>query len=162
MKTVAELMDYVSKLKDAPKEYKLAVGSLIFTSDDKVILLERGERARDAVGKLEGVGGGVRKTEYDLHEALQREIREEIGVEVEISDVLTIKIMPGEKDPFWVVVDYLCRLHSGIPTIKEPKKINKIHILPLSEIEEDQLSVYQQAAIKVYREKFGNVPYYKI
>ena len=160
MKSVVELKQYIASLPNPPSKYKIAVGSLIFTKDYKVVMIERGSEARDAVGKLEGVGGKVDESENDLHEVLRREIQEEINIDVDIDDVLTIKIMPGQKFPYWVVVDYLCRLKSGTPTIMEPNKIKAIHTLSLDNIREDRLSEYQQVAMKVYREKFGNKVYW--
>jgi ADP-ribose pyrophosphatase YjhB (NUDIX family) len=161
MYTVHDLTKYISSLRNPPSKYKVAVGSLIFTKDNKVILIERGNEARDAVGKLEGVGGKVDDTDDDLHEVLRREIKEEIDIDVDIDDVLTIKIMPGTKYPFWVVVDYLCRLKSGTPKIIEPKKIKSIHTLSLDEIQEDSLSEYEQVAMTAYRKKYGNSVYYE-
>lgn len=161
MQTIVELTKYISSLPNPPKEYKIAVGSLIFTKDNEVILIERGKEARDAVGKLEGVGGKVDESENSLHEVLRREIKEEIDIDVDIDDVLTIKIMPGTNDPNWIVVDYLCRLKSGTPKIMESKKIKAIHVLSLDEIREDSLSGYQQVAMTAYRKKYGNTIYYE-
>jgi ADP-ribose pyrophosphatase YjhB (NUDIX family) len=160
MKTVGELTKYISSLPNPPINYEIAVGSLIFTKDNKVILIERGNEARDAVGKLEGVGGKVDESENNLHDVLRREIKEEIDIDVDIDDVLTIKIMPGTHESLWVVVDYLCRLKSGTPTIMEPEKIKEIHILPLDKIQEDSLSEYQRVAMIAYKKKYGNTVYY--
>jgi ADP-ribose pyrophosphatase YjhB (NUDIX family) len=162
METVSELKEYVATLPDAPTDYRIAVGSLIFTKADKVILIERGGVVRDSAGYLEGVGGGVDDGEENLHEVLRREIREEIGdVEVSIDDVLTIKFMPGEDYPWWVIVDYLCRLTRGTPRNMEPHKCNAVLELSLAEIPQEKLSTYQRPAMKAYAEKFGNKPYYK-
>lgn len=161
MKTVGELTKYIASLPNPPIKYKIAVGSLIFTKENKIILIERGSESRDATGKLEGVGGEVDDAEFDLHEVLRREIKEEIDIEVDIGDVLTVKIMPGAQYPFWVVVDYLCRLRSGTPKIIEPKKIKAIRILSLDQIREDSLSEYQRIAMTAYREKYGNTVYYE-
>lgn len=158
--TVSELKEYLKDF-DIPKDYGIAVGCLIFTPENKVILLERGLKAKDSFGKLEGVGGGVEKGEESLIKTALREIKEEIGdVEVEIEKMLTIKMMPGNNNSFWVVVDYLGRLKSGIPKVMEPKKINKIHYLYLNEIDEDKLSIYQKVAMKKYEELYGNKPYW--
>lgn len=163
MRTKEELVKYLSSLSNPPQTYKVAVGAMIFSSDDKVILLERGARARDAVGKLEGVGGGVDDGESNLYLALQREIKEEIGdVKVSIDGMLGVKILPGEKYHFWVVVDYLCRLVSGTPKIMEPGKTVKIHQIALDEIREEMLSVYQKVALKMYHNRYGNTPFYKV
>lgn len=161
MHTTLELKEYVASLPNPPNKYKIAVGSLIFTKDNKVILIERGDEARDAIGKLEGVGGKVDESENDLHDVLRREIKEEINIDVDVDDVLTIKIMPGTNEPYWVVVDYLCRIRSGTPKIMEPEKIKAIHMLHLDRIREDSLSEYQKVAMTAYREKYGNTFYYK-
>ncbi len=162
MRTIEELTSYLSALPNPPSTYKVAVGSMIFTPGDKVLLLERGVKARDAVGKLEGVGGSVHEGESDLYLALQREIKEEIGdVQVEIAGTLGVKILPGDQYPFWVVVDYLCRLISGNPKIMEPGKTVKIHELALKDIRDDQLSLYQKVALETYRKKFGDTPFYQ-
>lgn len=164
MKTLQELKDHVSTLDNPPKEYKVAVGSLIFTDDDKVILMERGGQVRDAKiaqGKLEGVGGSL-DDETDLHEALLREINEELGdVEVEIVELLTVMVRPGSVDPFWAVPIFLCKLISGTPKIMEPRKCLKIHYLKLEDIKKEQLSDYQVETMEIYYKKYGQVPFYK-
>jgi len=158
--TVSELKEYLKDF-DIPKDYGIAVGCLIFNPEDKVILLERGLKAKDSHGKLEGVGGGVEIGEENLINTALREIKEEIGnVEVVIEKMLTIKMMPGNNNTFWVIVDYLGRLKKGIPKIMEPEKINKIHYLKLNEIEEGNLSEYQKVAMKKYKELYGDKPYW--
>lgn len=162
MKTLSELRQYVSNVKDAPVKYKIAVGSLIFRDDDRVVLLERGNKARDEQGKLEGVGGGL-DNEQDLHKALLREVNEELGedVKINIEKLLTVMILPGEKDPYWVVPVYLCRLVSGTPKIMEPEKCTQIHYLKIEEIENGKLSRFQKETMRVYHEEFGEEPFYK-
>lgn len=162
MKTIDELKKYLSTLKEVPENYSIAVGSLIFTPDDKVLLIERGAKARDEQGKLEGVGGGV-DDEEQLDEALIREIKEELGddVEVEISENFFVKILPGNNGGFWVIVDFLCKMTSGTPKIMEKDKVKAIHLLSLKDIDYDRLSVFQKVTMDEYREKFGLLPYYK-
>lgn len=162
MRTVSDLNDYLSSLENVPKEYRVAVGSLIFTDDGKVLLIERGKESRDGVGKLEGVGGGLEAGETDLIKALHREITEELGdITVEIVKPYSIQILPGENYPLWVVVNFLCRLKSGTPVIQEPTKIEKINYLHLHEIDNEKLSVFQNDAMKDYYKQFGNQPFYK-
>lgn len=160
--TVKELKKYLETVENIPKDFKIAVGCLIFTPENKVILLKRGQKARDSWGKLEGVGGEIETDENDLIVAIQREIKEEIGeVEVEIEKILMIKMMPGDNNSFWVVVDYLGKLKQGIPKIMEPEKIEKICYLNLDEIKEETLSEYQKVTMKKYKELHGNYLYKK-
>jgi ADP-ribose pyrophosphatase YjhB (NUDIX family) len=162
MRTLEELHQYLATLSDLPKGYKVAVGSLLFTLDDKVVLVERGEKARDSAGKLEGIGGGVDKGEHDLHKALLREIQEEIGnVKVKIDKVLTVKRILSEHQQWWVVVDYLCRLESGTPKNMEPEKCVAIHYFNLKDIPQDKLSDFQKVTIEKYKQIYGEKPYYK-
>jgi ADP-ribose pyrophosphatase YjhB (NUDIX family) len=162
MKTLAELEAYLSKLPSSPAKYNIAVGSLIFTRDDKVILLERGPKARDGVGTLEGVGGSL-DGETDLHEALQREIQEELGdVRVQIDKLLNVLVLPNTKGDglWWVVPQFLCRLLKGTPTNMEPEKCAAIHVLALEDVAEDRLSQFQKVTAKAYAEQYGTRPYY--
>lgn len=158
--TVTELKKYLKTVENVPKDFKIAVACLIFTSENKVLLLERGQKARDSQGKLEGVGGGLDEGEENLVKAALREIKEEIGdMEVEIEKMLMIKPMPGNNNSFWVVVDYLGQLKNGIPKVMEAEKIKAIHYLDLNEIEEDKLSEYQKVTMKKYKELYGDKHY---
>jgi 8-oxo-dGTP pyrophosphatase MutT (NUDIX family) len=162
MKTTGELSEYLATVDDAPTGYKIAVGSLLFTPDDKLLLLERGAEARAARGKLEGVGGGVDDGETDLEASLLREIHEEIGddVDVTIDKMLSVKVLPGETYPWWVVVDYLGRIASGTPRIMEPHKCAALHYVDLAEVDSDRLSRFQRVAMGTYRTIYGDRPYY--
>ncbi|MFA7286793.1 MAG: NUDIX domain-containing protein [Patescibacteria group bacterium] len=156
MRTRKELERYVTSVGKDIKDCRIAVGSLIFDKENKVILLERGDSSRDSAGKFEGVGGGVDAAEENLHEALQREIHEEIGeVQVDIKELLTVMILPGSTGGTWVVPIYLCRLKSGEPIVMEPDKIVKIHHFKLGDIPYNKLSAYQKSTMDAYREKYG-------
>lgn len=161
LKTLEELKAHVAHLPHVPSNYKVAVGSLIFDHQNRVILIERSGASRDSIGKLEGVGGGVDSGETDLHKSLQREIKEEIGdLEIRIDDLLTVLTLPGEADGlFWVIPIYLCRLTAGEPVNKEPHKCAAIHRLALAEVDDQRLSAYQKITMAAYREKFGERPY---
>lgn len=162
MKTLDNLKEYLQGIPNLPSSYRIAVAGLIFTSDDKVLLAQRGPKARDKQGKFEGVGGGVLPSDRTLHAALRREIREELGkVKVKIEDLLTVKILPGEDGMHWVVVDYICKLVSGTPAIMEPNKCSSINYFSLQEIDKKSLSYFQQVAMKAYKKRFGNKPFYK-
>jgi len=162
MKTISELSKYLKTINKPHEPYKIAVGSLIFKNNGYVILLERGTKARDEIGMLEGVGGGV-DDEQNLHEALFREVKEELGddVKIRIDELLTVMVLPGENFPFWVVPVYLCKLESGIPRIMEPEKCSKMHYLKLSEIDREKLSRFQRETMRAYNKRYGNEPYYK-
>lgn len=161
MQTVKELQEYLKTIPNAPEKYGIGIGSLIFTKDHKVLLIERGPKARAWHGKLEGVGGGLRPSDKNLHSALRREIREEIGsVKIEIKDFLTV-IMQNFDNNWWTIAIYLCKLTSGTPVIKEPKKCTAIKYFSLDKIVETELSIPQKTTMNIYQKKFGNKPFYE-
>jgi ADP-ribose pyrophosphatase YjhB (NUDIX family) len=158
---ISELKKHILSLKNIPNQYNIAVGSLIFTSKDKVILIERGGQARDACGKMEGVGGSLDDSDTDLITALQREIQEELGdVKVEVLELLTIMTIPGTNNFFWIIPIYLCQLISGEPKIMEPEKCQAIHYVGLEEIEKNKLSDFQKETMKAYWKKYGKKAFY--
>lgn len=161
LQTTAELKTYLSELPGLPSDYKIAIGSLIFNDQGQLLLIERSGQSRDSLGKLEGIGGGLEPGEENLHQALQREIREEIGtLEVKIAETLTVLTLPGQSDHnFWVVPIYLCRLLSGIPTNMEPHKIKSVQWYDLSAIPQEKLSEYQKVTMSAYQKRFGLHPY---
>jgi ADP-ribose pyrophosphatase YjhB (NUDIX family) len=164
MKSISELYAYVSSLPNNPGTYRIAVGALIFTSDDKVLLMKRGVGARSEPGKLEGVGGGFDESDIDLHFALHREIKEELGnVDVSIEELLTVMVRPSQAYPgeWFVVPVYLCRLNSGEPTVQESLKCGGIYYFELSQIPEDSLTAYQKETMQAYKAKYRDVPFYK-
>lgn len=163
LETRKDLFEHLSTRTDVPCDYRIAVGLLLFTPDDKVLLLKRGTGARDARGQFEGVGGGLDENEDNLLRAIQREIREEIGdVSVSIDQTLGVKILQGESHPWWIVVDFLGRLESGEPQNMEPEKAEGLYTFALNEIDALDLSKYQRATMTAYRAKFGERLYYKI
>ena len=161
LETRADLLEYLATRPDVPRDYRIAVGLLLFTPTNKVVLLKRGKGARDAQGQFEGVGGSLDDKENNLLSALQREVSEEIGdVKVVIDQALGVKILPGENRSWWVVVDYLGRLVSGTPKNMESHKAEGVYELTLGEAKDIDLSIYQRETMKMYQEKFGDDLYY--
>lgn len=130
----------------------VGVGAAIFNDEGKVLLALRGRQAKNEVGKWEIPGGAVEFGEK-LAEALQREIQEEIGVEIEVLELLQVcdHILPDEGQ-HWVSPTYICKIVSGTPTVKEPEKcerlawfsISEAAELPLSKVTQDDIVILQQ------------------
>lgn len=92
------------------------VGGLVQRSDGKVLLCE----SHKWPGKYTVPGGHVELGET-CEEALVREIREEVGLKIEVLDLLSIQqvIYPNEfwKRAHFIFFDYLCAAN-GIQTVK--------------------------------------------
>ncbi len=169
-----ELLAHLESIGYDKPNYRIAVEALIFTPEGKILLERRGREARDAVGKLEGVGGKVSESDNDLLQKLQEEIRNELGatrggLKVAIERLLEVRQVQfsdravGPLD--WVVVSYLCRIIEGTPVIGEPRKIASLEYLTLDELyamPEKDLSNSMIGARETYKAKYGNRLYYEV
>ncbi|HWT80256.1 MAG TPA: NUDIX domain-containing protein [Candidatus Methylomirabilis sp.] len=104
----------------------VGVGALIVDSEGRVFLARRGPESRNERGFWEFPGGSVEFGET-LVDALQREIREEYGVEIAVGELLDVvdHILP-EEGQHWVSPTYLCAIVAGEPVIREPSKCTQI------------------------------------
>lgn len=78
-----ELVMMLKNKPGMPDEYSIAVEGLVFNSNYEWILEHRGGKACDEVGKYEGIGGRF-ENDKSFREALEREIREEVGDDADI------------------------------------------------------------------------------
>ncbi|NTV36774.1 MAG: NUDIX domain-containing protein [Anaerolineaceae bacterium] len=103
----------------------VGVGAIIIR-DSRLFLSQRGPLAKNERGLWEFPGGSVEFGET-LAAALQREMREEYGIEIRVGELLDVAdhILPDEGQ-HWVSPTYLCELTAGEPEILEPGKCSQI------------------------------------
>lgn len=89
------------------KETRVVVCALIENKEGKILLTERHDpQDQEADGKWEFPGGGVEYGE-SLEQCLHREVKEEVGLETEIVELLPYyhsHIWTGTKVPFHVLL----------------------------------------------------------
>lgn len=66
-----------------------------------------------------------------VEDAVRREIREEIGVEIALTRPLVLIEMIGIDDQHWVSPVYLARVTAGEPENREPEKLAAVAWFPL-------------------------------
>ena len=92
-------------------------------SERRILLVKR--RKAPEAGHWNLPGGKVDFLER-VEDAVRREIREEIGVEIAIERPLSLCEMIGLDGQHWVSPVYLARLAAGEPTNREPDKLEAV------------------------------------
>lgn len=133
----------------------VGVGAVIVNDDGKILLAKRGKKAQNERGKWEFPGGTVEFGDT-MKDTILREIKEELGMEIELGDKLpSIDHLIPEEKQHWVTSAYIARTKAGKPKIKEPEKCEEIGWFDFEQIENmiDELSIASRQYIP-YIKKF--------
>ena len=124
-------------------------GALIINDKNEALLVKRGVKSKNEVGVWSKPGGAVEFGEK-VEDAVRREIKEELGVNIELSKFLgfTNHIIKSENQ-HWVTFNYLAKITEGEPRIMEPEKIAEIKWFNLRNLPE-KLSQTTSEPIKDY------------
>jgi mutator protein MutT len=122
----------------------VGVGAIIVDGQGRLFLARRGPKAKNERGLWEFPGGSVEFGEK-LAEALQREMREEYGIEIAVGDLLDVvdHILP-EEGQHWVSPTFICTVAGGEPAIREPDKCAEIGWFKLDEIPADLTQITRE------------------
>lgn len=144
-----------SRMKRGVDYIGVGVGAILVDGDGRLFLARRGPRAKNERGLWEFPGGSVEFGEQ-LAAALQREMREEYGIEISVGDLLDVvdHILP-EEGQHWVSPTYICRITSGTPEILEPDKCAEIGWFHLHEIPA-QLTQVTRINFEHYRQRLDS------
>lgn len=128
----------------------VGVGALIFNSEGKFLMALRGPKAKNERGKWEIPGGAVEWGET-VEEALKREIKEELDVEIRVLKLHNVcnHILTSEKQ-HWVSPTFICEIVQGTPRIMEPEKCDELRWFTLEEANQVPLSLVTQDDIKSF------------
>jgi mutator protein MutT len=121
----------------AGKDYiGLGCGALIINDRDETLLMLRSKNSKNEAGYWSKPGGSVEYGET-VEDAVKREIKEELGVEIELLDSLghTNHIIPAENQ-HWLAISYSAKIVAGEPVICEPHKCDEIKWFGLDELPE--------------------------
>lgn len=126
----------------------------VFIENGKIFLAHRGPKTNNERNRWEIPGGGVEFGET-FEEALKREVKEELGVEIEVGELLGVcdHIIPDEKQ-HWVSPTYFCKIKKGKIKIMEPEKCDDMGWFTLEETENIPISIVTRYDIKALKKKF--------
>ncbi len=105
----------------------VSVVATVLNKEDKVLLSKRSEKTSNEHGFWEFPGGSVHFGET-LEEAIKREIREELGIKIDVLDQFPASdhLIPNENQ-HWVVTTFITKIKDGYaPKIIEPEKCDEI------------------------------------
>jgi mutator protein MutT len=141
-----------------PDQPIVGVGAVVF-KDDTVLLVRRGQEP--AYGEWSLPGGAVEVGET-LEEALQREIQEETGLNIEIVGLSAVleRIFPdnqGQISYHYVLLDFLCRYAGGDP--QPNSDILELCFTPLAHLDCFQLPARAREVILRAWEQLQNGKY---
>ena len=133
----------------------LGVGALIFRDRDLLLV----ERAKEPLKGYWSLPGGVLETGETLKEGVQREVREETGLEVEAESMFEVfeRIMPdaeGRPEYHYVLIDYICRPVGG--QLQAASDVSRVAWVPQQDLPEFRLTegtlaVVERAFAKLQR-----------
>jgi len=132
----------------------VGVGAAIFNDKGELFITKRGKKVKNERGTWEIPGGSVEFGET-FEEAIKREIKEELGIEIEIIELLGIcdHIIPNEHQ-HWVSPTFICKIIKGIPKILEPEKCEAIGWFTLQKAEKLPLSIVTKYDLSLLKKKY--------
>jgi len=133
----------------------VGVGTIVFNEEGKVLLAQRGLKARNEIGKWEFPGGGVKFRET-CENAITRETKEEFDIEIKIIESLDFfDDHISEEKQHWVFPAYISKLAGGVAKINEPDKCQDFKWVKLSEICLEDVSNDTRLICQKFIEKYG-------
>ncbi len=111
-------------------------GALIVNDKNETLLFKRGIKSRNQAGYWSKPGGTVEFGEK-IEDAIRREIKEELGVDIELIKFLgfTNHIIK-EENQHWLSISYLAKITKGDPKNMEPNKHDEIGWFSLDNLPE--------------------------
>lgn len=135
------------------KKYpRVGVGAVVLDEQDRIVLQLRNKPPE--VDHWSIPGGKVEFMEK-LEDAIIRELKEELGIDVIVEDLLRVTdhIVP-EENAHWVSPAFLVRVVKGQAENMEPDATRQVKWFPLTELPE-KLTITTRSAVDAYFSKYG-------
>jgi ADP-ribose pyrophosphatase YjhB (NUDIX family) len=103
---------------------QLGCGAAIFDDTGSLLLVRR---RRDPEANCWGLPGGKVEWLESTQEAVVREIREELGVKIQLKGLVCVsELIDPESRAHWVAPVYRAQIVSGIPEVAEPHALSAV------------------------------------
>jgi len=147
----------MNELKAGKDFIGVGCGVFLINDNEEVLLLKRSKNSKNEKGYWNKVGGEVEFGEK-LEDALRRETKEELNIEIDDIEFLSVTdhILSEEKQ-HWVGFNYMAKIMSGTPKIMEPDKCDEMKWFRFDRMP-DKLAMPTKESlplmIKKYKEKY--------
>lgn len=143
-------------MRSGVNHINVGVAALIINKYGKLLLSLRGENVTVEQSKWEIPGGAVNFGET-LIQALKREVNEEVGVVIEVRDLLHVcDHISHSKKQHWVSLTFISHITSGEPFICENEKCKNIGWYSIEDAKVLNLSKITRIDIEMYEKKYPN------
>jgi len=138
-----------------PERPLVGVGAIILRDND-VLLIQRG--TEPSAGKW-SVPGGLVELGESLQEAIVREVKEEVGLEVQVRDLVValdrvILDQAGRIEYHYILLDFLCEYNAGEPS--PASDVSACAFVPIQSLSQYDLTRgTERAILRVYAQKQG-------
>ncbi len=128
---------------------RVGVGGFVIDGKGRLLLQLRN---KDPEANYWSIAGGAVEYLENVQDALKRELKEELGIEAVVEDLLCVTdhILP-EEQAHWVSPAYLVRIIAGEATNLEPHAVKEIAWFSMDTLPE-KLTMTAKAAINAYKE----------
>ena len=133
----------------------IGCGALIVNENNETLLLKRTSKTRNEAGFWSKPGGGVEFGE-EIEDAVKREIKEELGVDIDLTKFLgfTNSVLKSDNQ-HWVSFNYLAKIIGGELKNLEPEKHEEIKWFKLDELPK-KVNKYTVEAVEEYLKLWKN------
>lgn len=124
-------------------------GAFILNNKNELLLLQRNKAPEKGYWSIPG---GKLEMFETFEEAVKREIKEEVNVDIEVIDMLGLcDHIIKEEQKHWVTPSYLCKIINGEPKNMEPLKHLELKWFSLEQLPTN-ITITTKYALKCYKE----------
>lgn len=112
-------------------------GALIFNDKNELLLMKRSKKieVHHSTVNMWSTPGGEVEFQEKIEDAVKREVREELGVEIEIIKFIGFNDQILKKaGVHWTCHEFMCKIKSGEPKNMEPKKCDELRWFKINDI----------------------------
>lgn len=129
----------------------IGVGAVILNTDNEILLLLR--KKHPEANKW-SIPGGKLDTFELLQDAVIREVKEEVNLDVTVDEMLcTAETIDVNRQEHWISIIYVATIQAGTPVNMEPDKIEAVEWFSLEDLPEN-IACFSLPAIELLKKHF--------